>query len=169
MSVFTHVTRYFAEDRGAVTVDWTVISSAAVGLAVATTAIMTDGLDVLSLRMDDELRTRQLSDDWIQFYASHFEPILATGAISEEQAETIYGMANELMNYDIISNLTNGIVALEEGTITSEEIIALVALASVAYQRNLVDDAMLNHYFGFDGSDPYYMTVAAAPSESGSG
>lgn len=168
MTVLSHVTRYLTDDRGAVTVDWTVISSAAVGLAVATTAIMTDSLDVLSMRMDDELRSRQLSDDWIQFYASHFEPILETGAISETQAESVYSAANELMNYDLVSNLTAGIEALENGTITAEEIIGLVALASVAYQRNLVDDAILNYYFGFDGSDPFYMTVAGAPANTGS-
>lgn len=169
MTVYSHVIRYVADDRGAVTVDWTVISSAAVGLAVATTAIMTDSLEVLSSRMDDELRTRQLSDDWVQFYANHFEPILETGALSENQAEAVYDIANGLMNYDLISELTAGIEALENGTITSDEIIALVALASVAYQRNAVDDGILNHYFGFDGSDPYYMTVAAAPTMTGSG
>ncbi|MBY4891729.1 hypothetical protein KUL25_02995 [Rhodobacteraceae bacterium N5(2021)] len=163
----THVTRYLTDDRGAVTIDWTVLSSAAVGLAIATTAIMTDTLDVLSMRMDDELRSRQLSDNWIQFHASHFEPILETGAITEAQAEAIHGAANELMNYDLVSNLTNGIEALEAGSITEEEIVALVALASVAYQRNLVDDGVLNHYFGFDGSDPFYMTVAAAPVNTG--
>lgn len=167
MTVYEHTIKFFADDRGAVTVDWTVISSAAVGLAVATTAIMTDSLDVLSMRMDDELRTRQLSDDWVQFYASHFEPILATGALSETQAEAIYEAADELMNYNLVAELTAGIEALEAGTITSDELIGLVALASVAYQRNVVDDAVLNHYFGFDGSDPYYMTVAAAPTLTG--
>lgn len=168
MTVLSQLTHFYADDRGAVTVDWTVISSAAVGLAVATTAIMTDSLDVLSMRMDDELRTRQMSDDWVQFYASHFGPILEAGAINEDQAENIYSAANELMNYDLVSNLTNGIEAMENGTITGEEIIGLVALASVAYQRNLVDDAVLNHYFGFDGSDPFYMTLANAPVNSGS-
>lgn len=167
MTVLTHVIKYIADDRGAVTVDWTVISSAAVGLAVATTAIMTDSLDVLSMRMDDELRSRQLSDDWIQFYASHFEPILEAGAISETQAEAVYNIANELMNYDLLSELTSGIEALENGTITQDEIVALVALASVALQRNIVDDGILNHYFGFDGSDPFYMTVANAPVNTG--
>lgn len=167
MTVYEHLITFFADDRGAVTVDWTVISSAAVGLAVATTAIMTDSLDALSMRMDDELRTRQLSDDWVQFYASHFEPILATGALSETQAEAIYEAADELMNYNLVAELTAGIEALEAGTITSDELIGLVALASVAYQRNVVDDAVLDHYFGFDGSDPYYMTVAAAPALTG--
>lgn len=167
MSILTHFRRYAAEDGGAVTVDWTVISSAAVGLAVATTAIMTDSLNVLSMRMDDELRSRQMNDDWVQFHASHFEPILETGAMSEVEAEALYDMANDLMNYDLIANLTAGIEAMENGTITEEEIMGLVALASVAYQRNLMDDGTLNHYFGFDGSDPYYMTVPGAPADNG--
>lgn len=168
MSVLSQFLRFSADERGAITVDWTVLSAAAVGMAIATTAVMTDTLDILSMRMDDELRERQMSDSWVQFHASHFEPILATGAITEEQAETIYGMATELMNHDVMSNLTAGIAALEEGTITEEEVIALVALASVAYQRNVVDDAVLDYYFGFDGrDDPFYMTVAAAPTDNG--
>lgn len=136
-------------------------------MAIATTAVMTNSIDVLSARMDDELRTRQLSDEWIQFYATHFEPILQSGAISEADAEVIYDVADQMMNNDIISNLTTGIEALEDGTITAEEIIELVAIASVAYQRNLLDDAMLDYYFGFEGSDPYYMTVANAPVDTG--
>lgn len=125
---------------------------------------MTDSLDVLAGRMDDELRTRQLSDDWIAFAASHFEPILATNYVSEAQAEAVYDVANSMMNHDLEAELTAGIVALEDGTITADELVGLVALASVAYQRNLLDDGTLDYYFGFDGSDPYYMTVAIAPT-----
>lgn len=158
------LTEFLIDDCGAITVDWTVLASAAVGLAIATTAIMTDTIQILAGRMDDELRSRQLSDDWIQFLATHFEPILETGYLSEAQAEVLYDEANVLMNYDIISQLTSGIEALEEGTITPEELVELVAVASVAYQRNLADDGMLDYYFGFGGSDPYYMTVASAPT-----
>ena len=164
MSVVSHITSFITEDRGAITVDWTVLSSAAVGLAIATTAIMTDSIDVLAGRMDDELRSRQLSDEWIQFYASHFEPILQAGYMSETQAEALYGEAEGLMNNQIMTHLTDGITAMEDGSITEEEIVALVAIASVAYQRNLADDAMLDYYFGFEGSDPYYMTLAEAPT-----
>jgi hypothetical protein len=28
----------------------------------------------------------------------------------------------------------------------------LMALASVAHQRNIIDDGVMNYYFGFDGS-----------------
>lgn len=166
MTLFRPVIHFLSDDRGAITVDWTVISSAAVGLAIATTAIMTDALDDLAMRMDAELRSRQLSDEWIRFYAAHFEPILETGSYSEAQVEAAYDIADQLMNHTLINELAAGIEALENGTITSDEIVQLVALASVAYQRNVVDEGMLNYYFGFDGSDPYYMTAGDAPSNT---
>lgn len=162
MSIFQFIARFAADQRGAITVDWTVMSAAAVGLAIATSAIMTDSIDVLSGRMDDELRTRTLGDEWVQFAANHFEPILQTGYITEAEAQEAYDNAEDQMNYDILSGLEQGIAALEDGTITADEMVTLVGIASVAYQRNLVDDAMLDYYFGFEGGDPYYLTVANA-------
>ena len=159
MTDFTRATKYLRDDRGSVAVDWTVISAAAVGLAVATTAIMTDAIDVVSSRMDSELRSRMLTDEFIQFAANHFEPILATGTVSEEHVETIYNAAGDLMNHELLSELTHGIEALEAGTLTEEGLVGLVALGSVAYQRNLVDDATLDYYFGFEGSEAYYLTA----------
>lgn len=164
VTVLTLVSNYLADDSGAMSVDWTVLSAGAVSVAIATTAIMTDTIDNLSMRMDAELRARQLGDEWVQFYANHFEPILAVGAISETQAETAYSEVEELMNHDVVTNLAAGITAMEEGTITEQELVTLVALASVAYQRNIVDDGILDHYFGFGGSTPYYMTLANAPT-----
>lgn len=158
---------FMSDESGAITVDWTVLSAAAVGLAIATTAVLTDTIQVLSGRMDGELRSRQLSDDWIAFYASHFGPVLETGAISEAQAEDLYNTANGMMNNAIITELAAGITALEEGTITPEELVQLIAIASVAYQRNLADDAMLDYYFGFEGSDPHYLVVAGATQAAG--
>jgi hypothetical protein len=156
------VTHFMIDDGGAITVDWTVLSAAAVSMAIATTAVLTDTIDILAGRMDDELRSRQLSDDWIQFYASHFGPILESGYMSEAEAEVVYNTANDMMNYEVLSQLEAGIAALEGGTITAEGLVELVAIASVAYQRNISDDGMLDYYFGFGGSDPYYMTVALA-------
>ncbi|MBL4628647.1 MAG: hypothetical protein JKY00_11555 [Roseicyclus sp.] len=164
MTISSHFTKFLTDDRGAMTVDWTVLSAGAVGLAIATTAIMTDTIDVLAGRMDSELRTRQLSDEWVQFYATHFEPILQTGFMSEADAEVAYNAANQMMNNEVMSQLASGIEAMENGTITAAEIVELVAIASVAYQRNLADDGMLNYYFGFDGSAPYFMTLANAPT-----
>lgn len=160
------MTRFLTDDSGAVTVDWTVLASAAVGLAIATTAIMTDTIEVLAGRMDGELRARQLSDDWVQFFAAHFTPVLESGYLSEAQAELLYDAANELMNYDVIDAVTAGVTALEEGTITPEELVELIAVASVAYQRNLMDDGMLDYYFGFETGNPYYMTIANPPTST---
>lgn len=158
--------KFASDERGAITVDWTVLSSAAVGLAIATTAIMTDSIDVLAGRMDDELRSRQLSDEWVGFYASHFEPVLQSGYMTEEQVETLFESANEMMNHSVTSALVEGIEAMEDGSITAEELVELIAVASVAYQRNIVDDATLDYYFGFEGSEPYYMTIANAPTST---
>lgn len=167
MSVAKNIISFIADERAAVTVDWTVLSSAAVGLAIATTAMMTDTLDMMSGQMDNELRTRQMGDEWVQFIANHFEPILETGYVSESAAETLYDEASGLMNHAVVTHLTNGIEALEAGTITADELVGLVALASVAQQRNIVDDGILDYYFGFGGSDPFYMTVANAPAAGG--
>lgn len=153
---------FVADESGAMTVDWTVLSASAVAMAIAVTALLTDTVQVLSGRMDGELRSRQLSDSFIEFYASHFGPILETGFISQAQAEDVYNIANGLMNHTIIAELTAGITALEEGTITPEHLVQLVAVASVAFQRNIADDAMLDYYFGFQGSEPYYLVVAGA-------
>lgn len=164
MSVSNQMQNYLRDTSGAITVDWTVLSAAAVGLAIATTAIMTDTIAVLSSRMDNELRSRQLSDEFVQFIPFHFEPILQTGLFSQDQLEGLYNIASDLLNHDIISRVAAGVTGLENGTLTSEEIVQLVAVASVASQRNLVDDGTLNHYFGFDGRTPFYATVANAPS-----
>lgn len=161
MTRTTDAFQFLTDERGAITVDWTVLSALAVGIAIATTAVLTDTVAVLAGRMDHELRSRQMSDEWVEFFASHFAPILETGYVSEAEVELLYDSANELMNHSVLTQLSDGITALEEGTITAEELVELVAIASVAYQRNLVDDAMLDYYFGFEGSDPYYMTLAA--------
>lgn len=158
------ISHFLADDRGAISVDWTVISSAAVGLAIATTAVMTDTFDILAGQMDGELRSRSMSEDWVQFAANHFEDVLQTGYITEEEAALAYEAAAPLLNNQLVTTLAEGITAMEEGTITPEELVALIGVASVAYQRNIVDDATLDYYFGFDGSDPYYMTIAGAPT-----
>lgn len=154
-------------EAGAVTVDWTVLSAAAVSMALATTALMNSNISFLEGRMDDELRSRQLSDDWIDFYASHFEPVLQTGYISEDQASELFEEMNGAMNHSIVTRLEEGIAAIDAGTIEPDDLVQLIAIASVAYQRNIVSDAVLNEYFGFDGSTPAYMDVANPPASNG--
>ncbi len=167
MSTVSIFHQFRDSERGAVTVDWTVLSAAAVGMAIAATALLTDTFAFLSGQMDEELRSRSMSEDWIAFAATHFEDMLQTGYITEEEANLAYDAVTPLLNNQIISALAAGIEALEAGTLSSEELVSLIAYASVAHQRNIVDDAVLDYYFGFGGSDPYYMTTSAAPSSTG--
>jgi Flp pilus assembly pilin Flp len=143
---------FLADENGAITVDYTVLSAAAVGMAIAATAVLTGGIEAITSRIDEELRARQLNDSFIAFTAAHFEPILAENVITEAEAQALWEAANTLMNNEILTALQEGIAKIENGTITMEEASELFAVASVAYQRNIVDDAVLNYYFGFDGS-----------------
>jgi Flp pilus assembly pilin Flp len=143
---------FVSEEHGAISVDYTVISAAAVGMAIATTAIVTGGIDNLTQRIDTELRDRQLNDTFIGFESAHFEPLYMAGLLSEEAATDLWNDANSMMNQELIDLLAEGIAKIQDGTITEEELGDLFAAASVAYQRNIVDDAVLEHYFGLDGS-----------------
>jgi len=146
--------RFLIEEHGAISVDYTVLSAAAVGMAIATTAVMTGGIEALTGRIDAELRDRQLNDTFIAFESAHFEPLYMEGLLTEAQATDLWNSANSSMNQDLIDQLADGITKIQDGTITEAELGALFAAASVAYQRNIVDDAVLEHYFGLDGSAP---------------
>jgi Flp pilus assembly pilin Flp len=146
--------RFVSEEHGAITVDYTVLSAAAVSVAIATTALLTGGINNLTQRIDTELRERQLNDTFIDFTSSHFEPLYMAGLLSEEDAGELWNTANSKMNQQLIDQLADGIAKIQDGSITEEELGELFAAASVAYQRNIVDDAVLEHYFGLDGSAP---------------
>ena len=162
----TPISSFARSESGAITVDWTVMAAASVSLALALSAALTDVFGLLSGQVDGHLRDRQLGDEWVEYYASHFQASLNTGYISEDQAEVLYQMAEGMSSYAVRQHLADGIAALENGTITTDELMALIAVGSVAYQQNLADPAMLDYYFGFEGSDPYYMTTAAAPTSA---
>lgn len=152
--VVIHFKKFLNEENGSVSVDYTVLSAAAVGISVATVAIISGGIDVLTANIDQELRERQLNDTFISFESVHFEPLYMAGLLTEEQAGDLWNDANSKMNQDLIDQLAEGIAKIQDGTITEAELGDLFAAASVAYQRNIVDDAVLEHYFGLDGSTP---------------
>jgi Flp pilus assembly pilin Flp len=152
--VLTYFNRFLSEEHGAISVDYTVLSAAAVSMAIATTAIVTGGIDNLTQRIDTELRERQLNDTFIEFESAHFEPLYMAGLLSEDDAGDLWNTANTKMNQELIDQLADGIAKIQDGSITEEELGDLFAAASVAYQRNIVDDAVLEHYFGLDGSAP---------------
>ena len=100
-------------------------------------------------RVDNELRTQQMSDDFVQFTSAHFEPLYAFGNVDAETAESLFTIANNMMNQEILDGLAWGLEQMQSGAISSNDMVALYAVASVAYQRNLVPDQILEGYFGF--------------------
>lgn len=152
--MFVRLTTFFSDENGSVSVDYTVLSAAAVSMAIAATVVITGGIDFITSAVDAELRERQLNDTFIDFKPAHFEPLLQANLVTEDDALQLWNAANAKMNQDIINALQEGIIKIQEGTISQEELGELFALASVAYQRNVVDDAVLEYYFGFDGGQP---------------
>ena len=151
-----HIHQYLRDESAAVTVDWTVLSAAAVGMALMASTILEGGIDGLTARVDGELRTQNLSDDFVTYLSGHFEPLIAENLVNEDEAGDYFEYANTLLNSEILSNLQTGVDKMVAGTLTPEELPMLVALASVAHQRNIADDDYLNYYFGFDGSGGFF-------------
>jgi hypothetical protein len=147
------ITSFARDEAGAVTVDWTTLSAAAVGMALATAAALNGSFQMMISRVDGELREQQMSDGFIQFTSAHFEPLYESNLVSPKRAETMFTIANGLMNHEVLEALEAGIQALEAGQLTDEEIAALIAIASVAWQRNIVSDDILDYYFGFGEND----------------
>ena len=148
-----YLRQFLKEDSGAISVDWVVLSAAAVSMAIATTDVLDSTIDDVSSRLEAQLRNQQLSDDFVQFTSADFEDFYQAGTLTEEQAGDLFNAANELMNGDIIAALEAGIPEKIAGTLTAQEEAALQAIASVAHQRNIVDDAVLFEHFGI-GTDP---------------
>lgn len=152
--MFVPFKSFIADENGAISVDYTVLSAGAVAMAISATVIITGGIDFITSAVDSELRERQLNDTFIDFKPAHFEPLLEASMVTEDDALVLWNAANTKMNQDLIDTLQEGIIAIEEGTILPEDVPELFAVASVAYQRNVVDDAVLEYYFGFDDGEP---------------
>lgn len=148
MVVRRRLIQFVRGEAGAVSVDYTVLSAAAVGMAMSAAAILTGGVQDLTQRIDAELRTRQLSDSFVVFTSSHFEPLYEQQLVSPEDAAYAFALADEMMNQEIIDALGAGLILAQQETLTPAQMTELFALASVAYQRNIIDDAVLEQYFG---------------------
>ncbi len=147
------IQNFLLDDSGAVTVDWTVLSAATVGMSLATVAVLNGGIQGMVSRMDAELREQQMSDNFIQFTSEHFEPLYENGFTTAAEAEAAHNVANQMMNQEIIDALQYGIEKLEAGLLNTDQIVTLMALASVARQRNIIDPNVLDYYFGTDGAN----------------
>ncbi|MEM1274686.1 MAG: hypothetical protein AAGF88_12790 [Pseudomonadota bacterium] len=143
--------QFLQEERGAITVDWVVLSAAAVAMSIAATDVIRGGLAELSSDLEAQLRTQQISDAFVQFASNHFDVLYDAGMLTEEQAEQLFADANEMTNADILSSLETYIEKMTNGTITESELQQAFAVASVAYQRNIVDDAVIEYYFTPNG------------------
>jgi len=154
-----HIREFFSDQSGAITVDWTVLSSAAISMALGTSTLLRDHSEFVATGMDNELRGGDLSDGWPNYTFDHFEPMITAGALTTEEAEALHDTAFDLMNHRVVTDLLSGIVSMEAGSLTDEQLSELISIASIAYHRDLADEEMLDHYFGFDGATPFYMTI----------
>lgn len=143
--------KFIESEDGAITVDWVVLSAAAVAMAIAATDVIRGGLGDLSSNLEAQLRTQQISDSFVSFASDHFDALYDMDLLSEEDAEDQFAVANEMTNGEILTALEDYISKMVNETITEAELIEAFAVASVAYQRNIVDDELIETYF-LDGS-----------------
>ncbi|MEM7722727.1 MAG: hypothetical protein AAF376_10155 [Pseudomonadota bacterium] len=125
---------------------------------MATAAVLNGGIDALTGRIDAELRTQNMSDDFVVYLSGHFEAIIDQGLISMEDGQIFFDAADQLMNHEILAGIDQGIEMMLNGELTEDQLPLLLGMASVAEQRNIASDEMLDYYFGFGGNDdPVYL------------
>jgi Flp pilus assembly pilin Flp len=144
--IVSSLTKFLQSESGAVTVDWVVLTAAAAGLAIAATSVVSGGLESLAADLEEQLRTQQISDSFVQFRSSDFDVLYDAGTLTEEQATASFAIANEMDNAEILSGLEALILKSVDGTITNDEEAAMYAMASVAVQRNIIDASELQAY-----------------------
>jgi len=163
-----HVCETFIESEdAAITVDWVVLSAAAVAMAIAATDVISGGLDTLTSNLESQLRTQQISDAFVLFVPDHFDKMYDEGWLSEEDAEAMFDGVNSFTNAEILTLLDLGISEMQAGNLDEVQLAATYALASVADQRNIIEDSVVDTYFG-DGSEGSGFT-GPIPTVSSSG
>lgn len=142
---------FVVSEDAAVSVEWVVLSAGVVGMSIAAADVLRDGIGDLTANLEEQLRSQQISDAFVQFASSDFDPLLDHELITVAQAETLFEESNEMTNNEILNALDSYIQSMLDGTITHEELQEAFALASVADQRNIVDDALIEQYFTTEG------------------
>ena len=150
-SMTVSVQTFIESEDGAITVDWVVLSAAVVAMAIAATDVINGGLRELSSNLEAQLRTQQISDAFVLFTSTHFDALYDAGIVTEPQAEDLFTAANDMTNGEILTALESYIEKIANATITDVELAEAYAVASVAYQRNIVEDAVIETYFTIDG------------------
>lgn len=136
--------KFLASDSGAVSVDWTVLTAAVAGMALAATAVIEEGISTLASDLEAQLRTQQVSDAFVVFNSSHFNALYDAGIIDETGAESMFSIANAMTNAAILNGIEDGILAYNDGLMSDEEVALLVAMASVGVQRNIISNDEVN-------------------------
>jgi hypothetical protein len=130
--------QFLSSDSGAITVDWVVLTAAVTGMALAATAVVEGGIANLASDLEAQLRTQQVSDAFVQFRSADFNALYDLGMVTEANAEIYFGIANDMTNAEILTALEDGLLQFNDGNLTDAEIAELVAVASVAVQRNII-------------------------------
>lgn len=133
--------QFLISESGAITVDWVVLTAAVTGMALAATAVVEGGIENLASDLEAQLRTQQVSDAFVQFDSSFFNGLYDLGMVTEANAEAYFNLANEMTNAEILSALEQGMLDLNDGNLSDAEIAQLMAMASVAIQRNIIDES----------------------------
>lgn len=136
--------KFLRSDSGAVSVDWTVLTAAVAGMALAATAVIEDGISTLASDLEAQLRTQQVSDAFVTFNASHFNALYDAGMIDVQGAEDLFALANAMTNAEILNGIEGGILAYNDGHLSDYETAMLVAMASVGIQRNIITNDEVN-------------------------
>lgn len=151
--------KFFASEDAAVTVDWVVLSAGAVAMAIAATDVLSDGIGELTSNLENQLRQQQISDAFVQFTSDFFDPLYDAGMLSEADAEVLFEDANLMTNNEILVALEGYIEKMVNGDISEAELEEAFAVASVAAQRNIVDDEVVEYYFTPEGGADYTSTT----------
>lgn len=130
--------QFLNNESGAITVDWVVLTAAVTGMALAATAVVEGGIADLASDLEAQLRTQQVSDAFVQFRSSDFNALYDLGMVTEANAEIYFGIANEMTNAEILTALESGLLQYNDGLLSDAQIAELVAVASVAIQRNII-------------------------------
>lgn len=87
--MFGTVNTFWREESGAVTVDWVVMTAAVVGLGLATTVVVSGGVENLSMGVDEQLRSDHISDSFETAMAGVWGDLdlLNSGGFTQEDYE----------------------------------------------------------------------------------
>ncbi len=147
--------QFLASEDGAITVDYVVLSAAAVAMAISTTDVLDDTIDFLSSRLEAQLRNQQISDAFVQFDSAFWQGQYDDGTFNETQTEDYFNQANELMNQELIDKINELTPAAYDGTLTTNETGELIAAISVGLQRNIFEASDLGDLMTTLGLDGY--------------